>query len=139
MLKAKVKVRFTPQEVAQKFEKSLAGANGAQAMFANKVAMDTNPFVPMDTGMLATSVVRASNFEEGKIIYDEPYAKRLYEGVDLNFNSAYDGSGKRKPKPGNPPHPQATHHWFEAAKSRFMDVWGEYAAKLMHGTWRRTS
>lgn len=52
MLKATVKVKFSPQEIAQKFEKSLAGANGVQAMFANRVAMDTDPYVPMDTPVL---------------------------------------------------------------------------------------
>lgn len=139
MFKAKVDVKFSAEEVAQKFEASLSGANGIQAMFANKVAMDTNPFVPMDQGTLAASVIRASNFEEGNIVYDTPYAKRLYYGDDLNFNSAYHSDGKRKAKPGSPPHPQATHHWFEAAKSRFIDAWGEFAAKLLGGTWRRTS
>lgn len=125
MLKSKVTVKFLPQEVAQKFQNNLSGANGVQAMFANKVAMDTNPYVPMDTGMLASSVIRASNFEEGQIIYDTPYAKRLYEGVDFKFS--------------RDAHPQATYEWFEAAKRRCLEAWGEYAARLLGGKWRRMS
>lgn len=125
MLKAKVKVKFSPEEVAKKFADNLTKANGAQAMFANKVAMDTDPYVPMDTGMLASSVVRASNFEEGNIVYDTPYAKRLYEGVAFNFSRNA--------------HPQATYGWFEKAKTACINVWGEHAAKLLGGTWRRTS
>lgn len=57
------------------------------------------PYVPMDTGTLSQSYTT----EPYKVIYNQPYAHRLYEGEGFNFS-------KEK-------HPLATAHWDEAAKA----------------------
>lgn len=57
------------------------------------------PYVPMDTGTLSQSYTT----EPRKVIYNQPYAHRLYEGKGFNFS-------KEK-------HPLATAHWDEAAKA----------------------
>jgi hypothetical protein len=57
-----------------------------------------NPYVPMDTGMLSTDVT----CEPFKIIYNVPYAHRIYTGDDFDF---------KKEK-----HPLACARWDEPAK-----------------------
>lgn len=61
------------------------------------------PFVPMDTGMLATGAV--DHYVEGGqgiIHHKAPYANKMYNGDGLNFQKTH--------------HPLATAHWSDAAK-----------------------
>lgn len=123
MFKGEVKVRIDAKKLAAEFSKSLSKADGAQDMFSSLVAQDTNEFVPMDSGMLAGSVLRASDFKHGLLVYDMPYARRLYYGDTFNFSQDK--------------HPKAGARWFETAKSRHLDKWGRYIARILSGVWRR--
>lgn len=69
------------------------------------------------------SAKRASDIGNGRIVYNTAYAKYQYEGVDFNYTKV--------------PHPQATHHWFETAKARWLDHWGTGVAKILCGIWMR--
>ena len=103
LISGEASVRFSTAEIARMHSEKLRGAQGAQAMLTGRIIKDTDPFVPMDTGMLAVTPREASDFENGIIVYDRPYARRLYYGETFNF--AADR------------HPKATHHWFEKAKA----------------------
>lgn len=54
------------------------GLNKAQAMFDQEVIRVTEPYVPMDTGLLRRSAVMASNIGGGEIVYATPYAAAQY-------------------------------------------------------------
>ena len=95
----------------------------AQFWFDKEVIRQTEPFVPRDKGDLMASAHTATELGSGKIVYAMPYARRLYYGESFNFS--------------RDKHPQATHHWFDKAKSIFLDYWGEGIAKIMGGKWRR--
>lgn len=70
-----------------------------------QVAKDCTPYVPYREGTLSRSVAR-SQPGSGKVIWDEPYARRMYYGVNYRFSK-----------------PQATHHWFEKAKGVHKKDW----------------
>lgn len=97
---------------------SISGAvSKAQFILDTQVAKDTDAFVPFDTGMLAQSVFR-SPFGSGRLYYDTPYARAVYENA-------------RNRRFQRTPHMKASDHWFEAAKARFKDDWLKLAARLM--------
>ncbi|MGN0706765.1 MAG: minor capsid protein [Faecalibacterium sp.] len=50
----------------------------AQRKFGMEVARRMEPYVPFDTGMLKSSVVSASDFDSGELVYNTPYARRQY-------------------------------------------------------------
>lgn len=54
------------------------GLNKAQAMFDQEVLGVTEPYVPMDTGLLRRSAVMASEIGSGEIVYATPYAAAQY-------------------------------------------------------------
>lgn len=54
------------------------GLNKAQAMFDQEVLRVTEPYVPMDTGLLRRSAVMASEIGSGEIVYATPYAAAQY-------------------------------------------------------------
>lgn len=91
----------------------------AQMWLGKRVIQDSNEFVPMDTGLLASTVIGNSNIGRGLIVYATKYAKRLYYGVSFSFS---------KDK-----HPKATHHWFEKAKSIWLQTWIDGVRKIMGG------
>lgn len=121
LFSGKVKLEIKPKELAAKFEAKLKASGGPQELFTNRIMKDADPFVPMDTGTLAGSAIRAS--EKDRIIYNMPYAKRLYYGIKFKFS--------------RDKHPQATHHWIEAAAARHKEAWGRYLAQLLQGKWKR--
>lgn len=56
------------------------------------------PWTPFDTGLLLTEVL----IEPKQIYYVMKYAKPVYEGTRMNFQTLH--------------HPLATHHWDKAAE-----------------------
>lgn len=82
-----------------------------QRALDEQVAKDSTPFVPMRGGHLMESVQK-SDYGTGKVRWTEPYARRMYYGVNYKFNNGPEA-----------PHPQATHHWFEKAKSIYKKDW----------------
>ncbi len=89
----------------------------AQRVLDMAVIADTDTYVPMDTGMLASSVLRTYSIP-GMLIYDTPYAKRCYYG-DYAFKKVH--------------HPLASSHWFEASKQKNLKKWLKDAEKILKG------
>lgn len=67
-----------------------------QFAFSQKVAATVDPYVPFDTGTLKNSVNQASNFKEGLLVYNTPYARRQYylheQGTCLHGETGLRGS-----------------------------------------------
>lgn len=87
----------------------------AHAALDAQIIKDTTPFVPMVTGMLASSPIR--NKVVGVITYDTPYARRLFYGITFNFTKTF--------------HPAAGPQWTERSKSLWMKKWTELVIKLL--------
>ncbi|MCA1183487.1 minor capsid protein [Bacillus licheniformis] len=81
----------------------------AQFLLSSEVLKDSNYYAPMDTGALISSSERSSDFENGRLIWDTPYARRLY------YNPQYKFSKDKNPN--------ARGLWFEAAKAAFLPRW----------------
>lgn len=70
----------------------------AQFALAQEAARLIDSYVPFDTGELKNSVQTASQYDEGLLVYNTPYARKQYylhaEGTDLHsWHGAYDKSG----------------------------------------------
>lgn len=89
----------------------------AQIALDNQIVKDSNYFVPEDTGNLQGSALLASPIGEGKIIWNTPYARRLY------YNPQYKFSKDKNP------HAQGL--WFEAAKQSHKSNWIKLVNDIM--------
>ena len=93
----------------------------------NALAKEMNPYVPMETGTLAQSVIITSKYVE----YVQPYAHYQYTGIVYGPNIPiteagvitgwFSPPGKGSKHPTGAPinystdfHPLATHHWDKA-------------------------
>jgi len=85
MGKSSVRLEFDVNKLAKKLKES---QKTAVAMLTNEVLKDSNFFIPFDSGELMRSAIRSSDFENGKVIWDTPYARRLYYNPQYNFNTA---------------------------------------------------
>lgn len=68
----------------------------AQYALAQEAAKLIDSYVPFDTGTLKNSVNQASNFKEGLLVYNTPYARRQYylheQGTCLHGETGLRGS-----------------------------------------------
>lgn len=55
-----------------------SGWTRAQRKFSMEVARKMDPYVPFDTGVLKSSVISASDFDRGQLVYSTPYARPQY-------------------------------------------------------------
>ena len=73
-----------------------AALQKAQFATAQKAARLIDPYVTFDTGALKNTVQTASNYEEGLLVYNTPYAQKQYylhdEGTDLHGDTGLRGS-----------------------------------------------
>lgn len=107
--KLNLNVPATVKRLGSRFQK-------AQAFLDNEVIKDCTPYVPMRDGNLYRSAI-GSKIGSGKIVYNTPYARRLYYGLGFRFS---------KDK-----HPQACAQWFEKAKAVFLRSWINGVSKIV--------
>lgn len=89
----------------------------ANELFAESVAFRMRKRVPVDEGQLRDSEPLASDYKRGLIIWDTPYAQRVYNA---------DSVGTIK-------NPDASPQWAEATKSAEIgDIRKDAAAILAH-------
>ena len=73
-----------------------AALQKAQYALAQEAAKLIDSYVPFDTGTLKNSVNQASNFKEGLLVYNTPYARRQYylheQGKGLHGENGLRGS-----------------------------------------------
>lgn len=76
-----------------------------QKQLDQEVLKGSNYFIPKDTGELERSGVRASQIGKGKIIWDQPYARKLYYNPQYNFSKMqtqmHRAFGLKLQKPGS--------------------------------------
>lgn len=110
----KVRVKTNLGGVSRRVKKD---TDKAMFTLSQQVLKDSNEYVPADTWALRNSSLSSSNFEEGKLIWNTPYARRLYYGTGYNFS---------KDKNVN-----ASAEWFEKAKAVHKGDWLKLADKLI--------
>lgn len=89
----------------------------AQTFLDSEVLKDSAPFVPMRTGFLMNSGPIGTKLGSGEVIYNAPYARRVYYGTYMHFS---------KDK-----HPQACAQWFEKAKALKKNEWIKGVDKII--------
>lgn len=98
-----IEKKFSPEELKAK-----------QAAFAQRVGFDMNKHCPVDEGTLRDSIM-ASEYENGQIIWDTPYAKTV-----LNADTVMTVKN-----------PEARPQWPEYTKSERLGEWRKFAANLL--------
>ena len=123
----KIDVNLNIPKVASKLSGYM---RSLQPILDMQVLKDSNFYAPMDTGNLMSSVITGTYFKNptkanidsilqsgrmsvtagmGKLVWNAPYAKKMYYGVNYNFS-----------KDSNP---NARAKWFEEAKSKNLKAW----------------
>lgn len=106
MIDFDARVEFDLSKLLAKYR---SRAKVAQVMLDEAVLKDTDAYVRYRTGVLARSARTASRIGQGAIIYDTPYAKRVYYDEFSNVTRDI--------------HPLATPKWFEESKKKNKDKW----------------
>lgn len=65
-----------------------------QKFIDSEVLRLTDPYVPMDTGVLKSSGTRSTRVGSGEVRYRTPYARRLYYNPQYNYQGAPMRGGK---------------------------------------------
>lgn len=91
----------------------------AQRWLDNEVVKDSEPYVPFRKGVLTRSVYPSKNRGVGELLYNTPYARKLYYALGRAFNCAT--------------HPQACAQWFEKAKAVCLGKWTKGANRAAGG------
>ena len=76
-----IRIDFDISAIDTLKEKLSSRRNRAQEVLDLAVMKDTDPFVPMRQGTLASSVLRSTKVGSGEVVYDTPYARHMYYGV----------------------------------------------------------
>lgn len=82
---------------------------------SEEILNDCNQFCKEDTGALIASSLVHSRPQEGKLIWQTPYARRQYWAIRTAFKTV---------------NPGATWRWCEYAKQRFKARWERQAQRL---------
>lgn len=84
-------------------------------ILTEEILNDCNQYVKWDTGMLAQSSYIHTDFKNGIMRWQTPYARRQYWEIQTNLSGD----------------PKRTWKWVHMAKGQLMDKWTRQAAKLM--------
>ena len=89
--------------------------NRAQTMLDQEVLRRTDPYVPLDSGLLKDSALLASSIGEGLLVYSTPYAAAQY--YNTATTRTYD--------------PQRGGKWFERMKADNADALVAFVRRVM--------
>lgn len=109
-----VRVEFDAATLVAKYH---SRGKAAQVVLDEMVKADTEPYVRYRSGALTRSADTASRIGRGKIIYDTPYAKKVY--YDKNGHVSRDM------------HKDATPFWFEVSKKKNFKSWMAAVDKIL--------
>ena len=90
--------------------------NSNMGMLASEVLNNCNQYCKMDTGMLIASSYIHSKLDEGKLVWQTPYARRQY--WEIKTANTF-------------PNENASWRWCEVAKSKHLKQWNLQAQKYM--------
>lgn len=86
------------------------------SIMSGEILDDCNQYCKMDTGMLIASSHIHSKLDQGRLIWQTPYARRQY----YEIQTAYKDNN-----------PNASWKWCEVAKSKHQREWGKKAQRLL--------
>lgn len=89
----------------------------AQFMLDQQVIKDSNYFVPEDTGTLKGSALISSDVGKGRVVWNTPYARKLYYNPQYNFSKDKN--------------PNARGLWFEESKKIHKQQWLKMAQDIL--------
>ena len=110
MINFNIKVEL--DKIAPKLEKAM---DKGQVALDTQVLKDSNNYAPQDTSNLINSSIRLTNPGSGKVMWDGPYARRLYHNPQYNFSKDKN--------------PNAGGLWFQRAKSLHVKEWEKVAER----------
>ena len=108
-----VKIIFSREKVEARIKYAFGAGMG---MLANEILNDCNQYCKEDTGMLIASSYIHSQLDDGKLIWQTPYARRQYWEIRTAIPD---------------PNPNATWKWCEAAKKARLPIWEKQAQRLL--------
>ncbi len=91
----------------------------AQKRLDSEVVRCCSPYVPMRDGNLMRSGINGTKLGSGQVIWNAPYARRQYYGLNFHFSTDK--------------HPQACAQWFEKAKAVHKKEWLDVVKKTIKG------
>ena len=92
----------------EKFQKRFTElSDKARYQLSTQILADANKHARMDTGEMIMSSLRASNLPKGELIWDTPYAKKVY----------FTGT------PSTDRNPDAELMWVHVARDRYSKDW----------------
>lgn len=112
--KVTVRLELDSPRVQQRFDQRF---QKAQKFLDSEVLRCSAPYVPMRDGNLMRSGTNGTHLGSGQVIYNAPYAKRMYYGLSYNFS--------------RDKHPQACAQWFEKAKATSKKHWMDGVAQII--------
>ena len=118
-----IKIEFDISCMDTLTEKLTSRRNKAQEVLDLAVMKDTDPFVPMRQGTLASSVLRSTNAGSGEVVYDTPYARHMYYGVHYRTGKPFKYSTLK--------HPLACKEWVKASKAVNMEKWKKEVKEVL--------
>lgn len=101
-----IRIRSELDDITKKLKRN---AEKAQKALAQHVLKDSNYYIPKDTGALETSGAISSTGKQ--VIWNTPYARRLYWNPQYNFSTDVN--------------PNARGLWFEHAKQSKSGDWAK--------------
>ena len=105
-----VKIQIDPNKVGAK----VAGAwNKGLFTLASQILGDCNQYVKHDQGTLETESLSQSRLSEGRLVWDQVYAKRQYWEIKTSLT------------------PGRTWKWCETAKRKHKSEWQKQAEKAL--------
>lgn len=116
MSKVHIRLELDTPQVLNRFDQRF---QRAQKYLDSEVLRCSAPYVPMRDGNLMKSGTLGTKLGSGQVIYNAPYAKKMYYGLNYHFS---------KDK-----HPQACAQWFEKAKATSKDDWMNGVGKIITG------
>ena len=112
MSDVKVKMNFTAATLTAKVDKAWGKA---LPLLTEEIMNDAHQFVKVDKHTLEMSALTHSRPQEGKIIWQTPYARRQYWEIRTAHKDV---------------NAKATWKWFHVAKSHLMAKWARQAQRL---------
>ena len=118
-----IRIAVDVSAIDTRTEKLSSSRNRAQEVLDLAVMKDTDPFVPMRQGTLASSVLRSTKVGSGEVVYDTPYARHMYYGVHYRTGTPFKYSTLK--------HPLACKEWVNASKAVNMEKWKKEVKEVL--------
>lgn len=107
-----VSINVSAENISRKIDRTF---KDGMSKLSTVVLQDCNKYCKEDTGMLVISSYTHSKLDEGKLIWQTPYAARQYYEIRTAHKDV---------------NPLASWRWCEVAKTNHLDRWNEQAQAI---------